>query len=91
MIGSTYTWSLTNIKSNRIGFPFNQFFPFFLMSILQVLVSLAGLKFKDTLDSRQQENADVTAGEFSNDNTDNTIIATTNCWAEPNDEALSIV
>ncbi|XP_065671079.1 uncharacterized protein LOC100205374 isoform X2 [Hydra vulgaris] len=32
--GSTFSWSLSNIKNNKLGFPFNQFFVFLLVTLV---------------------------------------------------------
>ena len=42
MVGSIFSWSLTNIKGvegneKPLGFPLNQYFPFFVLSLIAIL------------------------------------------------------
>ncbi|XP_065671630.1 uncharacterized protein LOC136089512 [Hydra vulgaris] len=38
IFGFSYSWSLSNIDQHKLGFPFNQFFVFFLISICCLLI-----------------------------------------------------
>ena len=45
LFGSLYSWSLTNIKGvdgneNALGFPFNQFLPFYILSVCSIFIAV---------------------------------------------------
>ncbi|XP_057299998.1 uncharacterized protein LOC130630496 [Hydractinia symbiolongicarpus] len=58
VLGSLYSWSLTNIKrvsssTDSIGFPFNQFFTFYVVSVLFILNSVFASTISPVLDNRK--------------------------------------
>ena len=72
MVGSIYSWSLTNIKGvegneKPLGFPFNQYFPFFVLSILSIVNTIFASRIPLSLDTKMSEKApnpdDVIVGE----------------------------
>ena len=61
LVGSTFSWSLTNIKGiednvKPLGFPFNQHFPFFVLSVLSVINAALCSKIPSYLDKSQRLN-----------------------------------
>jgi len=83
MVGSLYSWSLTNIKGvegneKPLGFPFNQYFPFFVLSILSIVNAVMASKIPPSLDTKLVADPDgVTTvvdggGEAFSDNEVNT-------------------
>lgn len=57
-IGSIYTWSLTNIKdissnTNPIGFPFNQYFSFYVLSLFYIIIGAFGSIISPALDKKK--------------------------------------
>ena len=58
MVGSLFSWSLTNVKDvqsnkNPLGFPFNQYFPYFFLSLLALSNAVVALKLPSSLDKRK--------------------------------------
>ena len=56
MVGSLFSWSLTNIKGvkdnlNPLGFPLNQYFPFFILSFLAIVNAIIASRIPASLDS----------------------------------------
>lgn len=58
ILGSLYSWSLTNIKrvsssSDPMGFPFNQYFTFYVVSVLYIINSVFASTISPLLDKRK--------------------------------------
>ena len=61
LVGSTFSWSLTNIKGiednvKPLGFPFNQYFPFFLLSLIGIIGVVICSRIPSYLDKSQRLN-----------------------------------
>ena len=64
LFGNVYSWSLTNVKKNPsnqnpTGFPFNQYFAFFLMSLLMLANVIVISRLPKSLNSRKIVVADT--------------------------------
>ena len=58
VFGSIFSWSLRNIKDvegnkNALGFPFNQYFAFFVMSILSFINMIYVSQFPERLNRKR--------------------------------------
>ena len=69
VFGSIFSWSLRNIKNvegnkNALGFPFNQYFAFFVMSIISFFNMIFVSQFPERLNRKKdiadQQNAEST-------------------------------
>ena len=63
IFGSLYSWSLTNIKGlngneNALGFPFNQFFPFYILSVCSIFIAVFTSTLPDRMNFKKVKNAD---------------------------------
>jgi len=57
--GRLYSWSLTNVKGvhqDGLGFPFNQYFAFFVMGLLSIATAILVLFVKTSLDETKNVN-----------------------------------
>ena len=59
-----YSWSLTNVKEvaenvNPLGFPFNQYFSFFMLSIMAFLILIPAYKFPRKYDNKVRTITDL--------------------------------
>jgi len=57
--GRLYSWSLTNVKGvhqDGLGFPFNQYFAFFIMGLLSIATAILVLFVKTSLDETKNVN-----------------------------------
>lgn len=59
MVGSAFSWSLTNVKGvegneNPSGFPLNQYFPFFVLSLLAILNAILCSRIPSYMDQSQR-------------------------------------
>ena len=73
LVGSTFSWSLTNIKGiegnvKPLGFPLNQYFPFFVLSLIGIIGVVICSRIPSYLDKSQRLNE-----ENLDDKTDNLI------------------
>ena len=81
MLGSLFSWSLTNIKGvegneKPIGFPFNQYFPFFVMSLIAIFNAVLCAKIPSYMDKSiplKQDNEEEDAGKYPGNITNITI------------------
>jgi len=73
VLGTTFAWSLKNIKGespNALGFPFNYFFPFFILSFLAICTSfLVIFLFPKSMDKKKTRMEEVD-NEMNNDSKD---------------------
>ena len=65
--GSLFSWSLTNVKGtgnpDALGFPFNQYFPFFVVSLFTLCSMVFVSFFPKSLDSQYQTSGISPDGE----------------------------
>ncbi|XP_057302264.1 uncharacterized protein LOC130636535 [Hydractinia symbiolongicarpus] len=64
IVGSTYSWSLKNIRdvssnSNPIGFPFDQHFSFYVLSLMSILNSFFASRISTGLDKKKKVSPEV--------------------------------
>ena len=56
--GALFSWSLSNVKgagnADALGFPFNQYFPFFVLSLFALFTVAFGMFFPKSLDNQYQ-------------------------------------
>ena len=72
MVGSTFSWSLTNIKGiddnvKPLGFPFNQYFPFFVLSLISIINAVLCSRIPSYLDKSQRSNNENLDGDSDNE------------------------
>ena len=63
-LGSMYSWSLTNVKEvsenvNPLGFPFNQYFSFFMLSITAFLIAIPACRIPRSCDNKLILNVEI--------------------------------
>ena len=63
MVGSLFSWSLTNIKGVKgnekpLGFPLNQYFPFFMLSLIAILNAAICSRIPSYMDKSQRLDED---------------------------------
>ena len=73
MVGSTYSWSLTNVKGvegneHPLGFPLNQYFPFFLLSFLAILNAVLCSRIPSHINQRQRLQEEINDDETKSRN-----------------------
>ena len=74
-VGSLYTWSLQNKYGSSIGFPFNEYFTFFALSLVCLLsAGFTGL-LPNTLNHRVREENQPLLYEESNTNSNRTYVS----------------
>ena len=80
MVGSNYSWSLTNVtgvegNEHPFGFPHYQYFPFFLLSFLVILNAVLCSRIPSHINQRQrlQEKDKEDENESRENTTDMTV------------------
>lgn len=71
LFGSSYSWSLTNIKGikdnkNALGFPLNQYFVFFLLSMTAFITAFIASKVPTSLNNIQPDEVNSNCDEGGN-------------------------
>lgn len=91
LVGSSYSWSLSNIKGiegneSSLGFPFNQYFPFFILSLGAILNCIGVSVLPRGLDERCQTDDDDTID--ATDSQPSNVTNITVSYFTPSDESL---